>query len=136
MSIANTFIAGPPEVLPDPRLVPAPYRGPGAPTLYSWDLVEQFCDLIIEGMTVRVACQRTGMPGQSTIYEWLARYPEFRRRYESAVLFRNQCWMDDCVDIADQTAIVHKEGETINDRKLRIDTRMRQLNGMGLKKSK
>jgi hypothetical protein len=36
-----------------------------------------------------------------TIYEWLASFPEFRRSYETAVLFRDQCWMDDCVDIAD-----------------------------------
>jgi hypothetical protein len=37
--------------------------------------------------------------------------------------------MDDCADIADS----HKDGETTSDRKLRIDTRMRQLNGMSLK---
>lgn len=34
-----------------------------------------------------------------------------------------------CVDIADAT----NSEESVNDRKLRIDTRMRQLNGMGLK---
>jgi Bacteriophage Sf6, terminase small subunit-like len=74
MSIANTFIAGPPEVLPDPRLVPAPYRRPGKPTPYSPELIERFCEFIIEGMIVGVAFQQTGMPSRSTIYEWLARY--------------------------------------------------------------
>lgn len=59
----------------------------------------------------------------------MTKYPDFRREYEAAVIVRNYCWMDDCVDIADS----HKDGETTSDRKLRIDTRMRQLNGMSLK---
>ncbi len=117
-----------PAVFSDPQVIPQP-RGRGRPTLYSPELIEGFCGLIVEGMTIDRACKEVGMPSKRTIKYWLTKYPEFRREYEAAVIFRNQCWMDDCVDIADS----HKEGETTSDRKLRIEIRLSQLNGMGLK---
>jgi Bacteriophage Sf6, terminase small subunit-like len=120
-----------PAVFSDPQVIPqlVPPRGRGRPTLYSPELIEEFCGLIVEGMTIDRACKEVGMPSKRTIKYWLTKYPEFRREYEAAVIFRNQCWMDDCVDIADS----HKEGETTSDRKLRIEIRLSQLNGMGLK---
>jgi hypothetical protein len=107
-----------------------PPRGVGRPTLYSPDLVDEFCGLIADGMTLTEASQQAGMPSRRTFGYWLEQYPEFRSRYERAVTFRNQCWMDDCVDIADAPMV---EGENIAQRKLRIDARWKQLNGMGLK---
>jgi len=42
----HDFIAGPPECVPDPRLVPKPHRGVGRPTLYSPEIVTRFLDYI------------------------------------------------------------------------------------------
>jgi hypothetical protein len=121
-----------PAVFSDPQVIPqlVPPRGRGRPTLYSLELAEEFCRLIVDGMTIDRACKEARMPSKRTIQYWLTKYPEFRREFEEAVLFRNQCWMDDCVDIADAPMV---EGENIAQRKLRIDARWKQLNGMGLK---
>src|SRR6516225_11128255 len=92
-------------VYADPQVIPqtVPPRGRGRPTLYSPELIEEFCGLIVDGMTVDRACKEPGMPSKRTIQYWLKEYPEFRREFEEAVLFRNQIWMDRSVDIADDT---------------------------------
>jgi hypothetical protein len=94
-----------PAVFCDPQVIPKllPLRGRGRPTLYSPELIEEFCGLIMDGMSIAQACKQTGMPSKRTIKYWLKKYPEFRREFEDAVLFRNQLWMDECVDIADDT---------------------------------
>jgi hypothetical protein len=94
-----------PDVYADPQVTPqlVPSRGRGRPTLYSPELTDEFCGLIVDGMTIDKACKEAGMPSKRTIQYWLKKYPEFRRKFEEAVHFRNQCWMDDTVDIADDT---------------------------------
>jgi hypothetical protein len=115
----------------DPQVVPqlVPPRGRGRPTLYSQDLVDEFCGLIVDGMTIERACKEAGMPSKRTIQYWLKECPEFRGEFEEAVTFRNQRWMDQCVDIADDTP------DEANWTKVnaRIDARWKQLNGARLK---
>ena len=137
-----------PDVYADPQVIPqkVPPRGRGRPTLYSPDLVDEFCGLIVDGMTIDGACKEAGMPSKRTIQYWLKKYPEFRRKFEEAVLFRNQCWMDDTVDIADDTksdvAITFTEdgqpvlrmvSENTRQRQLKCEQRWRQLRGARLK---
>ena len=137
-----------PAVFCDPQVIPqlVPPRGRGRPTLYSSELIEEFCGLIADGMTIDRACKDARMPSKRTIHYWLERYPEFRRRYEIAVTFRNQCWMDDTVDIADDTKsdaiiaisengalIVRMVRENTAQRNLKCEMRWKQLNGMALK---
>ena len=124
-AMIHDFIAGPPECVPDPRLVPKPYRGVGRPTKYSEDLVERFLDCIIEGMTVGAALKQDGMPVKQTILNWTKANPEFRRKYDTAIAFRNQCIMDDCIDIADGP-----QPKGMGSRKTRIAARWKQLSGM------
>jgi hypothetical protein len=120
-----------PAVYADPQVIPRlmPPRGRGRPTLYSLELVEEFCGLLVDGMTIDKACKEGGMPSKRTIQYWLNKYPEFRREFEDAVFFRNECWMDDCVDIADDVA----SGLSTAERKLRCDMRWKQLRGARLK---
>jgi hypothetical protein len=137
-----------PAVFADPQVIPqlVPPRAPGRPTLYSPELIEEFCGLIVDGMTIDRACKEARMPSKRTIFYWLEQFPEFRHRYEIAVAFRNQCWMDDTVDIADDTKsdvrisitengtlVARMVRENTAQRKVRIDTRWKQLNGMRLK---
>jgi hypothetical protein len=119
-----------PAVFCDPQVIPelVPLRGRGRPTLYSQDLVDEFCGLIVEGMTIDRACKEGGMPSKRTIGYWLKKYPEFRREFEEAVFFRNALWMDDCVDIAGDVT-----GAPTADRKLICDQRWKRYNGMRLK---
>jgi len=85
--------------------------------------------LIVDGMTIERACKKAGMPSKRTILCWLKKYPEFRREFEEAVLFRNECWMDYCVDIANDVA----SGLSTAERKLLCEMRWKQLSGARLK---
>jgi hypothetical protein len=58
----------------------------------------------------------------------LKKYPEFRREFEESVQFRNECWLDDNVDIAADVT-----GAPVADRKLVCDQRWKSFNGMRLK---
>jgi len=91
-----------PDVYADPQVIPqsVPPRGRGRPTLYSSELTDEFCGLIVDGMTIDRACKEAGMPSKRTIQYWLKKYPQFRREFEESVQFRNECWLDDNVDVA------------------------------------
>ena len=117
-----------PAVFSDPQVIPQllPPRGRG---IYSQELIEEFCGLIVNGMTMDRACKEARMPSKRTIQNWLKKYPEFRRKFEDAVRFRNQLWMDECVDIADNAP----EGASIAKVNARINARWKQINGARLK---
>jgi hypothetical protein len=117
--------------VPDPQVIPqtVPPRRRGRPTLYSPELIEEFCGLIVDGRTMQRACKEAGMPSKRTIQYWLKEYPEFRREFEQSVQFRNQIWMDRCVDLADDTP----DEANWTKVKARIDARWKQLNGARLK---
>jgi hypothetical protein len=95
------------------------------PTKYSEDVVERFLDYIIEGMTVAAALKQDDMPVKQTILNWTRAHPEFRREYDEAISFRNQLWMDDCIDIADGP-----QPEGVGSRETRIAARWKLLSGM------
>ena len=137
-----------PAVFSDPQVIPrlVPPRRRGRPTIFSEELIEEFCGLIVDGTTVAQAAARIGGPARRSFMNWLDKYPEFRRKFEEAVLFRNQCWMDDTVDIADDTksdvAITFTEdgqpvlrmvSENTRQRQLKCEQRWRQLRGARLK---
>jgi len=105
-----------------------PPRRRGRPTLYSPELAEEFCGLIVDGLTIDQAVKLLGGPDRRTIKAWFKKYPEFRKEFEESVAFRNECWMDDNVDIAADVT-----GAPTADRKLLCDQRWKRYNGMGLK---
>jgi len=119
-----------PDVYADPQVIPqsVPPRGRGRPTLYSSELTDEFCGLIVDGMTIDRACKEAGMPSKRTIQYWLKKYPQFRREFEESVQFRNECWLDDNVDVAADVT-----GAPTTDRKLICEQRWKRYNGMGLK---
>ena len=114
-----------PAVFSDPQVIPqlVPPRGPGRPTLYSPEQAEEFCGLIVDGLTFDKAVLKLGGGARRTILYWLDKYPEFKRKYDIAVSLRNQLWMDDCIDMVDDApdmASLHKA-------KVRANLRWKQL---------
>ena len=53
----------------------------------------------MDGNTLGEAAAKLNI-GRRTVMTWFKQYPEFRKEYEEAVIFRNECWLDDNVDIA------------------------------------
>jgi hypothetical protein len=61
--------------------------------------MEEFCGLIVDGNTLGEAATKLNI-GRRTVKTWFKQYPEFHREFEESVQFRNECWLDDNVDIA------------------------------------
>jgi hypothetical protein len=74
----------------------APPGQPGRPSLYSDDLAEKICDLIIEGFSLRSICMLEAMPNRSTVFRWLDKHEDFATKYARAREFQGD-YMDDLI---------------------------------------
>lgn len=107
----------------------------GRPTDYTTELAIDICSRISQGQSVVTISKQEGMPHQSTIYDWLAKYPEFTERYAKARELQADIFAEEILEIADTGKndwmesndpdnIGYKvNGEAIQRSKLRIDTR-------------
>lgn len=66
-----------------------PRRRSGRHTTYTTTRGEAFCDLIRDGLSVRAAARRPGMPSVNTVYYWLRRHPDFQGFYAEACKARD-----------------------------------------------
>jgi len=51
---------------------------------FSQKLVDEICELIAGGMSLRNVCKRPGMPSRETVCQWLNHREEFRKAYSAA----------------------------------------------------
>ena len=81
----KTKIAAPVEDYSDELTNIAPVkRRPGAPSLYSPQLVERILDGLASGKSLRRICGRDGVPSRDAVVDWLINYPEFSAQYARA----------------------------------------------------
>ena len=57
---------------------------PGRPSLYSPKLVEEICDRIADGESLRTICNDDTMPNRATVLRWLDVHPDFAAKYARA----------------------------------------------------
>lgn len=110
----------------------------GRPSGYSPERAAQICALIAEGLSLRKICAMDGMPDKSTVFNWLARYPEFVDQYARARELGSEVWAEEMLDIADDgtndwVEKLDRDGnptgqmvfhhEHVQRSKLRVDTR-------------
>lgn len=107
----------------------------GRPTMYSPELASELCALLAMGLSIRSACKGANMPSVATVYNWLARYPEFVEQYTRAKSDAADAMAEDIMDIADDSSndymemtyndqtITRLNQENIQRSKLRIETR-------------
>lgn len=99
----------------------------GRPTLYSQELSDEICAHIADGLSVRKICAMEGMPNMVTIFNWLAKHDEFVKQYTHAREIQAESHADGMVDLADEpperTATGSIDPASVNDKRLRIDTR-------------
>ncbi|MDP6064756.1 MAG: terminase small subunit protein [SAR202 cluster bacterium] len=111
-----------------------PLKRAGRKSEYKEEIALEICVRLIEGQTLREICEAPEMPGESTVYRWLAVQPTFRSAYARAA--QMDTWADEIVEIADDASedYVDREAadgsiervfdaEKVQRAKLRIDTR-------------
>ena len=109
----------------------------GRPSIYSQEITTAICARIAEGVSLRKICEMDGMPAKPTVFNWLARYPEFVDQYTRAKQQGAEVMAEELLEIADDGTNdwiekLDKDGNPIGEMlnhehvqrsKLRIDTR-------------
>lgn len=78
---------------------------------YSIELAARICDRISDGESVRAICRDPEMPSKTSVFEWLAEYPEFATMYAAA---KDECadtYADEIVEIADEYELKELKGD-------------------------
>jgi hypothetical protein len=106
----------------------------GRPTTFNQKTADLICMMLSEGMSLRQILKADtvgAFPAQSTVYEWLIRFPLFAEQYARAREEQADTNADEILDIADEhpPEYTDKDGRTtldatyINWQKNRIEAR-------------
>jgi hypothetical protein len=92
----------------------------GRPTIFKQEIADIICIMLSEGMSLRQilkADTQGKLPAQSTIYEWLIRFPLFAEQYARAREEQADTNADEILEIADEMPpeYTDKDGRTYLD---------------------
>jgi len=94
----------------------------GRPTDYTLEIATKFCLAVADGgKSIRKICALPGMPGKTTIFRWLAAYPEFAKMYEIAKDEQVDTEVDEISYIADNCK---RDADSIRKARLQIYARI------------
>jgi hypothetical protein len=88
----------------------------GRPSTYSAKMSEAIWERLIEGQSLRQICCDDTMPGRRTVFQWLAKYPEFARLYTNARSAQIHRLYEEMIDIADNEPDLRRARVMINAR--------------------
>lgn len=92
----------------------------GRPSKYSDEMVENICEKIANGRSLRSICAEDGMPPMKTIYRWLEANEGFRHQYARAREKQADYFAEEIIEIADSA---EAESAAVSKAKLQIDAR-------------
>ena len=108
----------------------------GRPSTYSTEIAVKICERIASGESLARITLDEDMPGQRTVYTWLATRPDFQQQYARAREAQMDAMAQEITEIADDARNDYMErvtadgevervldAENIQRSKLRIDTR-------------
>lgn len=106
----------------------------GRPTTFSNEIALKLCCRLVEGESLRKICLDDGMPGKSTVFQWLEANQEFADQYARAREMQADTWADEIIFIADTPVLGEKTkttdkgvevttGDMIEHRRLQVDAR-------------
>lgn len=103
----------------------------GRPTSYTLDTAVVICERLANGEALTKICKDSGMPGLSTVYQWLATRPDFAELYARAREDQADTLAAEIIEIADDGArdYVDDDGKKVVNHdhiqrsKLRVDAR-------------
>jgi hypothetical protein len=70
--------------------------------VYGPEIVEKICTLLAEGHSWRSICNTDGLPAYTTLYAWIARYPEFAKLVAAARRQGADACADRALEVAEQ----------------------------------
>lgn len=57
----------------------------GRPSSFTQEIADEICSQLASGESIRAICDdEEGLPSATTVFRWLAKYPEFREQYMCA----------------------------------------------------
>ena len=103
-----------------PAKTPVAPNPTGRPTTFNQKTADLICMMLSEGMSLRqiLKADKAGvLPAQSTVYEWLLRFPSFSEQYARAREEQADTNADEILDIADEMPpeYTDKDGKTSLD---------------------
>lgn len=102
---------------------------------FSQDAVDEVCERIAEGEALNTICADSHLPSVTTIFKWLAAYPEFANSYASAREAQAELFAEQIMAISDDGSAdytlksidgsyeVKVDQENIQRSRLKVDTR-------------
>ena len=91
----------------------------GRPTICNDRLIDEVCQRLSQGISMRTVCLDDDMPSMNTIWRWLRENDKFKERYTAAKQESADAMIEDILSIADQD----DDSESTNRSRLRVDTR-------------
>ena len=92
----------------------------GRPSIYTDELAEKICKLIISGLSLRKILDQEGMPSRDTVHNWILNRGEFSDQYARACKLRREYKFEKLEDIAETE-------EDVSRARLRVDVIKWQL---------
>ena len=71
---------------------------------YDVEIAETICNRLVNRESLRAICADPAMPARATVFRWLARNDEFRRRYALARACLAEDLMDEILEIVDDSS--------------------------------
>ena len=96
-----------------------PVNKGGRPTILTDRLIDELCQRLSQGVSMRSVCRDDDMPCMATIWRWLRENDNFARRYTAAKQESADAMIEDILAISDQD----DDEESTNRSRLRVDTR-------------
>ena len=139
---AKGSVATKPAIAPEaPKKMGAP-KGSGSK--YTEELSDRICNLVANGVNLRVVCRMDGMPAWRTVYDWVVAHPDFAARLAHARDLGYDALAEEALDISNTPVVGLKkvfmsgadkakdsmtvtEDDMLGHRKLQIETRLKLL---------
>jgi hypothetical protein len=103
----------------------------GRPSKFNPELIEAICERLSKGEPLAQICRDEGMPGVQTIADWGKEREDVSVNIARAREQGEEALLAECLEISDspteRTAFGSVDGGHIQEKKLRIDTRLKLL---------
>jgi len=103
----------------------------GRPSKYSPELIEAICERLSKGEPLAAICREEAMPEDRTIRRWSEEREDVKSAIAQAREAGEEALLAECLEISDspteRTAFGSVDGGHIQEKKLRIETRLKLL---------